>query len=96
MKQKNWRKRSKKRLRKDIQAVHQEFVDDGLIEELPGGFIRVTPKGEIEFDRMRKTEQHQEFMRLTDEMRQVNDQNRDLMIKGIILQTTRQIVSASV
>lgn len=60
------RKRKKRNRKVDdlFQSVHQEMVDQGFVEELPGGYVRLTPKGREEQQRVINDPKTKAIMRL--------------------------------
>ena len=86
------KRRKNKALSNQIHQMHGEMIDNGLIEELPGGRIRWTPAGIEENKRIIATDDYKLFASVIDKTQDAKQREQDLQIKQAILQTTRRIV----
>ena len=90
MKRKNRARRERKRLNKVVNSVMDEMITDGYFEELPGGYIRLTPKG-VDFKQRHRADSEL-IMTVSNAVREQQAREADLAIKSAILKTTRRIV----
>ena len=86
------KRRKNKALNAMIQQVHEELIAEGVIEQLPGGFVRLTPAGAEAKKQLVDSQDFKTLMSVSDKAQAAARQKNDLRVKQAILQSTRRIV----
>ena len=69
-------KRQEAELDRMIAEVHQEFIDEGFVEELPGGYIQLTEKGRKEQARVLGNPDTQELLGAMEAVRKASKRKK--------------------